>query len=655
MEKISIIGLLSEKETIIDSIQDFSFAEIIDTKSILEQELKKDIYFEGKEEEQFENAELKYAIDFLNTHYLGKKPGLLESFIGNKIKASKKDIELSQTIEYKEIINKLKNIDQKIISINSQTDKINQELNLLDQYKNIKFHINSIFDLSNYKLLIGQMPSILFENLHKEINKITNLTSINTLNSPTEKTRQFYIIIPSFAGEENINQINKILTQYKFQNADFLLKYPKSPHETVDDLLKEKRQLNIQKNNLIKNIQDYMPYRLPLMCLYDQKNWTIQAKENLGKSIQTEKSFILLAWIPSKKIKQLQSDLEKISQNFHLAKLSIEKNESPPVKLENPKYIQPFEAVTNIYGMPKYSEPDPTIYLSIFFIIFLALCLTDAGYGIVMIILTYLMLKYVDLPDKRLVTLLNYGGWVTLVIGALCGGWFGVDLNAISTTPIGSFLLRFRLIDPINDPITLMIVALLLGITHVWFGIFVKFISKIKNNNHKDAWLDDFPWLYFIASLMIFILGQVQIIPAQIGLYILYSGVGIIALTQGRSQKNIFLKIPAGIFKLYDTIGYLSDTLSYSRLLALGLATAIIGLVVNMIADLFKGIPVIGIIIFIIVLIAGHLFNLAINLLGAFIHSARLQYVEFFTKFLEGGGRRFEPLKKDNVYTNIKN
>lgn len=654
MEKYNIVGIQSEKEAIFNAIQNFSQAEIIDEKSALEKELEQDIYFEGKEDAEFENAEIKYAINFLDIYFKGKKPGLFESFIGNKIKVTNNDIELSQKMDSNKIISEIKNIDTRLSQIGQTIDKNIQETSQIEPYKNIDFLISTLKDLEDYNIIIGQISINFFDDLLKTINKITKLISLETLKSNNEKNKLFYIIYPKSLNEEKSNQLLKTLSDYKFINADFLFKYDITPLKRFDQLKTENKNLEEEKKSLLKNLDNYMKYRLPLMCRYDKNNWSIEAKENLGKSVKTKQAFIISLWVPAKTVKELEKSLESISKNIALIKTTPNKEDVPPTALENPKYMQPFEAVTNIYGMPKYNEPDPTAYLAIFFIIFLALCLTDAGYGIVMIIATYLMLKFVDLPDTRLVKLLNYGGWVTVIIGALTGGWFGIDLNSMAGTPLGNFLLSMRVIDPITNPIALMLVALALGIIHIWFGLFVKFTWKLKTGDKKEAWLDDFPWVYFIASLMIFILGQVKIIPTQVSLYILYSGIAMIALTQGRSQKNILLKIPTGIFKLYDTIGYLSDTLSYSRLLALGLATAIIGLVVNMIANLFKGVPVIGFILFVLILIGGHTFNLAINLLGAFIHSARLQYVEFFTKFLEGGGRRFAPLKKNNIYTNVK-
>ena len=171
-----------------------------------------------------------------------------------------------------------------------------------------------------------------------------------------------------------------------------------------------------------------------------------------------------------------------------------------------------------------------------------------------------------------------------------------------------------------------------------------------------DAILDDLLWIYFLLILVAFGIqkaGAITISP-YIGKMVL-GGVVALVLTQGRKEKNLILKIGSGILSLYKTVGYLSDTLSYSRILALGLATSIIAMVINMVAIMTKDmIPIVGYVIMILVLIGGHIFNIAVNVLGSFIHSSRLQFVEFFSKFLVGGGTEFDPLRRESKFVEMK-
>ena len=168
--------------------------------------------------------------------------------------------------------------------------------------------------------------------------------------------------------------------------------------------------------------------------------------------------------------------------------------------------------------------------------------------------------------------------------------------------------------------------------------------------------IDDFPWVFILSVIGLLIMVSAGVLPDFLATpfkYLMYVAVAGIILTQGREKKNPVLKFLLGVLGLYNLVGYLSDVLSYSRLLALGLATSIIGLAVNTIANMVNGVPYVGIVLAIIVLIGGHAFNLGINALGAFIHSGRLQFVEFFTKFLEGGGKAFSPLRRESKFVRL--
>ncbi len=243
-------------------------------------------------------------------------------------------------------------------------------------------------------------------------------------------------------------------------------------------------------------------------------------------------------------------------------------------------------------------------------------------------------------------------------MGALFGGWFGIDIATLPE-PLKNFTEGLRIIDPLAEPITVLILTLILGIFQVMVGIAIKGYWDIKQKRVVEALLDSGIWLFFLSSIILWILATVELLPAstsQIFLYMIYAAVAGLVLTQGRDKKNPIMKIVGGILSLYGLVGYFSDVLSYSRLLALGLSTAIIASVVNLVAFLFKDMipwaPV-GWIVAILILIGGHLFNMAINILGAYIHSGRLQFVEFFPKFMEGGGRRFKPFSVESKYVQV--
>jgi V/A-type H+-transporting ATPase subunit I len=204
--------------------------------------------------------------------------------------------------------------------------------------------------------------------------------------------------------------------------------------------------------------------------------------------------------------------------------------------------------------------------------------------------------------------------------------------------------------NPLDDPIRLLIFSFILGIIQIYTGLCLQAYKNIRDGNTTAALFDQGMWMIFLAGCIMFALPGM----AQVAKIVAIAGAIGLVLTQGRHQRNPVLKLGSGILSLYDATGFLSDVLSYSRVLALGLATGVIATVINTMGELI-GVNFIGYIFMIILLIGGHLFNIAINALGAYVHSSRLQYVEFFSKFYEGGGRAFQPFKINTKYINLEN
>lgn len=259
-----------------------------------------------------------------------------------------------------------------------------------------------------------------------------------------------------------------------------------------------------------------------------------------------------------------------------------------------------------------------------------------------------------------------YCGISTLVWGILFGGYFGDVVDVVSGVFFGHEVSIPALwFIPLNDPMRLLIFSMLLGMIHLFTGLGIKGYMCIRDKRYLDFFCDVVLWYLLLIGLILMLLpsslfysiSQMTIVfpPA---LQTLSKGLAIIGavgilLMSGRSSKNPGLRIALGAYDLYNITGWLSDVLSYSRLLALGLATGVIASVVNQMGSM-AGKGIFGAIVFIIVFIIGHVFNLAINLLGAYVHTNRLQYVEFFGKFYEGGGREFHPLRADTKYVDIK-
>ena len=310
-----------------------------------------------------------------------------------------------------------------------------------------------------------------------------------------------------------------------------------------------------------------------------------------------------------------------------------------------------------MYSLPLATEIDPTAIMAPFYFIFFGLMLSDAAYGIILSAACFALMKKFKLEGtmKKLVKLLFFGGISTFIWGALFGGWFGDAVAVFTRTFLGrEIAMPVIWFDPLEEPMTLLIFSIILGAIHLFVGMGIQAYMLIKDGKPWDALFDIGFWYMLIIGLVLFALGgSVAAILSTIGMWLAIVGAVGILLTGGRNKKG-FGKITGGLGSLYGITSYLSDALSYSRLLALGLATGVVAKVVNILGSL-AGSGIVGLIVFIAVFLFGTVFNLAINVLGAYVHSCRLQYVEFFGKFYTGGGKGFVPLTENTKFVKIIN
>lgn len=360
----------------------------------------------------------------------------------------------------------------------------------------------------------------------------------------------------------------------------------------------------------------------------------------------TESSIVLEGWMPV----DTQSAIEAVLAEQNIAALVSElepvAGEEPPVDIVNNAFIQPFEVVTRLYGMPGHRDLDPTLFLAGFFFLFFGLSLTDVGYGIfLMTVATIILTLFKVAPVVRtFAKLLLFMGLGSALVGLLFGGYLGIPPESLP-----SWLLAIQVFDPIGNPLPVFYLALGLGVFQVMVGMFLKIYSDYRNGELFNGILDQGPWLFVFFTAIAYlgvVTDYISFASTEQLINLIYVGLVMVVVASGRKGNTVLEKVQSAALSLYDSIGYFSDILSYSRLLALGLATTALAFAVNLIAEIVSGTPVVGPVLAIVVLVIGHLFTLAVNTLGAFIHSARLQFVEFFGKFIAETGREFKPLKR---------
>ena len=388
----------------------------------------------------------------------------------------------------------------------------------------------------------------------------------------------------------------------------------------------------------------------------------------LGKLAQTRHVFVAEGYIPAPEAEALQKELsEKFDAAVELADPDPE-GEQPPVALRNGGFSAPMEGVLSSYSYPGRGEFDPSFMMALFYYFLFGMMLSDAGYGLLIVLVCGILLarfKNMDKSLKKSLTMFFYSGISTVFWGILYGSWFGDAPDVIAHTFLHSdFTVKPLWVNPINCPMQMLMFCLLIGLIHLFAGLGCKAYLLIKKRDTMGFIADVLSWYLLVGGLILFALSApafinvVQldfVLPAtvgSIGKWMAIAGALLVLLFGGRESKNPVMRLVKGLYALYGSTSWLGDLLSYSRLLALGLATGVIGQVVNQMASMGGDTPM-GIVLFILVFLVGHSLNIAINLLGAYVHTNRLQFVEFFGKFYEGGGQAFEPLAAHTKYYQI--
>ncbi len=412
-------------------------------------------------------------------------------------------------------------------------------------------------------------------------------------------------------------------------------------------------RLEILKKGLMVNeehIRNLAEVGKSIEAMADQLGAEIEKAALVGRMLAGDNVRVVTGWIPEKETERFENALAGYTVAYDLR--DPEEGEDVPILLKNNPVVAPFESVVGLYSYPSYKGIDPTFIMSIFYFIIFGMMLADFGYGLLLTVGCFGFIKWKKpkAGTRKMMSMFGICGISTMVFGALFGSYFGDLLSAINVSFLGgeSFSLAI-LVDPVADPMKFLVIALAVGALHMLTAIGVKGYMLIRDGRWFDAVCDVGSWEIFFIGL-----GLTMLTDFSWAKYVFFTGLAMLILTQGRAKKNIIAKLFFGVASLYDLISWGSDLMSYSRILALGLAGGVVSSVINLMATMM-GPSVVGFIFLIIVLAAGHGLNIAMNILGSFVHTARLQYIEFFGKFYEDGGRVFEPATLHPKYTYIQN
>lgn len=441
----------------------------------------------------------------------------------------------------------------------------------------------------------------------------------------------------------------------------------KVPAQEKEELLEKIRQCQERAGQNEEELRQLGSRREDLMLLMDDSALRAEQQKATDLSMASRHVFWLSGYLPAKRAKEIQSLLEQ----KYGAVVQFEEpgpQENVPVAVENGPFAAPVEGVLNSFSLPGKGEIDPTFMMSLFYYFFFGMMLSDAGYGLVMVLACgFCLVKYKNMEPswKKTLKMFLYSGISAAFWGAMYGSWFGDAPKVIASTFFGSdFTIRPLWMDPLAEPMTLLMICMLFGIIHLFAGLGCKVYQSLRQKDYLSVVSDALVWYLLVGGLILFGLSSQTfvdmlqldfLLPAAVGAvgkWMAILGALGVVICGGLGYKNPLLRLVNGLYALYGSTSWLGDILSYSRLLGLGLATGVIAQVVNMMGSMMGG-GVLGAIVFILVFLLGHTMNIAINLLGAYVHTNRLEYVEFFGKFFEGGGEPFVPLDVHTKYYKI--
>ena len=440
------------------------------------------------------------------------------------------------------------------------------------------------------------------------------------------------------------------------------------PAEEIKELKEETEKEEQDIERAAEEIAGLSEYREDLKRLGDYYRLRSEKYEVIGDIPETDRTFVVSGYIDERHV----AAVEKAIGDKYDCEIDVEdipEDEDVPTVLKNNGFSSSMEGVVQSYGLPGRHEFDPTTIMSFFYVFFFGLMLSDAAYGLVMTIACAVLLwkyKRMDEGMRKQLKLFMFCGMSTTFWGVMFGGYFGDVITVVAETFFHKTVTVPALwFVPLEDPMRLLIWCLAFGIVHLFVGLAIKGYEELRDGKTLDFFCDVVLWYVFLIGLLMMLIpseifksiSQIDVsFPPAVNMVakVLAAGGALgLVLMSGRDHKNAVLRLALGLYDVYGVTSWLSDVLSYSRLLALGLATGVIASVVNQMGSMAGG-GVVGAILFIIVFLIGHSMNMAINILGAYVHTNRLQFVEFFGKFYDGGGRPLEPFEQDTKYVEVK-
>jgi len=634
-------------------------------------------------------ADARFLLGFLGRYHKNTAP--FGSFVSEKYHMSKSDFaHLKSDLRFQRLYRECVSISDELASDERERQRLVKLADDLAPWADLHLQIADWKGTAHVALFTGTVPASRCGAIREMLRQQVAEVSVEEL-GPVG-TRQAWVVL---AHRSQLESVSSVLAATDFSAIDFpgLEGYPAEEEAHARARIAAIEADRVRHLARSRELADSeYAHVVALAEAFEGERASLAVREEFGATAET---VVISGWVPARDRDALTEALAPLSSSVDLTFAEPADDEEPPVQLENPRLLQPFETLTDLYGGPKYRELDPTPLFAPFFLLFFAICIGDVGYGAMLILGFYLIKTKLDVAPgvKRFSDLMMIGGAGSMVVGVLLGSYFAIDVASLPA-PVRAL----QVLDPLGQLQMFLVVTVIIGLVQVVFGVLVAAYDAARKGDVAGAVGDQLSTLFFFAMVGIAVgvhgasswaitlgLGVAMLMKGHaleaalaagetsnlqrafgLGWLVLFS-VSLVALAFKLTGSAIFLSVFAaatvlglvfsigvrravvaflgGAYAVYGMSGFIGDVLSYTRLAALGLSGTLVGYVFNLLAGLVwggaSGLFARGGVS--IVFVVGHVFNVAINLLGAFVHPARLQFVEFFSKFYSGGGRAYKP------------
>lgn len=640
MNKFTLLAFESEKEKLLKKIQSSSEVEFINLQD--EEKVESNEVFESLNKDDLDSetalieenvSKTRSALDFLK-EFVAEVGGL------KALKAGKESLtldELEVKVEnsnWEVVYSEVKKMERELATLENEKTKLLGEIEILEPWQSFDAPLGELNNFEKVVAFLGVISSQNLENMKNEIESEFKESYIEVISNTDQDSYVFVMTM-----KERAEEMDEVLKNFGF--SAFQTKYKEKASVLVEEFKLQIKEIEAKKADLRGVLSNYREEKRTLELAYEYYSNILVRKEASENFLKTDRVVVIQGWVPKDENFSLEEIIKSsVGDMYYLEFEEVKEEEiaDVPVKLHNKGPASAFDSITEMYSLPRYDEIDPTPLLTPFYLVFFGMMVADLGYGLVLFAGSLLAMKLLNLDEaqEKFAKFFMYLSIATTVAGAIFGTAFGFELP-------------FGLINPSKDTNLLLILSVGFGVVQIFFGLFIKAYMLIRDKQYLYALFDVGSWVMLLIGLpMIFFGGTISLI----GKILAIVGSILIIFTQGRDEETKGAKIGQGLYALYGITGYVGDLVSYTRLMALGIAGGSIAAALNLIIGMFPGIAVI--IVGPLFFIAAHTFNMLLSLLGAYVHTARLQYVEYFSKFYEGGGKQFKPFKTLDKYIDIK-